>query len=374
MNDTPSSVPKQDARAGKADGAAGDTAGGARWPHYAAALGVTAACTVLAALIYPWLDRANLIMVYLLGTTIAALRLGRGPAALTAVLNVLVFDYFFVPPHYTLAVADIQYLVTFAVMLIVALVIATLVASVRAQTHAADSARFAAEKEALRNTLLAAISHDLRTPLTTIAGAGSMLADTSLQLDAATRTRLATSIDVKAREMSALISNVLDLMRLESGAIALRCDWQTVDELVGSALGRCGDALKAHLVVVALPPDLPPVHVDAPLVTQLLCNLFENAAKHTPPGTRVVISAFADPHAVTVVIADTGPGLPDGDPERWFQKFQRGHDEEGGGGAGLGLAICRVIARAHGGEIRACNAPEGGALFSFTLSTDGPAP
>jgi two-component system sensor histidine kinase KdpD len=369
MNDSTASAPRRATGSGNAAGAAA----AARWPQYLAALGVSAACTVLAALIYPWLDRANLIMVYLLGTTIAALRLGRGPAVSTAVLNVLIFDFFFVPPHFTLAVADIQYVVTFAVMLIVALVIASLVATVRAQTEAADSARFAAEKENLRSTLLAAISHDLRTPLTTISAASAMLADPALQLDAGTRARLAGSIDLKAREMSALFSNVLDLMRLESGAIALRSDWQTVEELVGGALGRVADSLRAYDIKVALPPDLPAVYVDAPLVTQLLCNLFENVAQHTPAGTRVVVSAFADAHGVTVLVADNGPGLPAGDPEQWFQKFRRGNNATGRAGAGLGLAICRVIARAHGGEIRACHPPEGGALFSFTLPTAGPA-
>jgi two-component system sensor histidine kinase KdpD len=114
------------------------------------------------------------------------------------------------------------------------------------------------------------------------------------------------------------------------------------------------------------------VYVDAPLVTQVLVNLLENAVKHTPPGTRIRISAEADPSTVRIVVDDTGPGLPPGDPERLFAKFQRGREEGNAGGAGLGLAICRAIVNAHGGRISAASRPGGGARFAFTLPTGEP--
>lgn len=118
-----------------------------------------------------------------------------------------------------------------------------------------------------------------------------------------------------------------------------------------------------------MPDELPPVYVDAPLIIQVFANLLENAAKHTPEGTRISISAAADGQAVSVLVDDTGPGLPAGDPERLFAKFQRGRDQGNAGGAGLGLAICRAIIAAHGGCISASDRPEGGARFSFTLPT-----
>jgi two-component system sensor histidine kinase KdpD len=235
---------------------------------------------------------------------------------------------------------------------------------------AAAAARVSAETESLRNTLLASISHDLRTPLAVIAGASSALNDPQLNVDAAARARLAASIEAKAQEMSELISNVLDLMRFEAGEVKLRRDWQTLDDLVGSALTRLGTRLDAHVVDVALPADLPPVHVDAPLVTQVFTNLLENSVKHTPPGTHIAISAGLEGRAVRVVVDDTGPGLPPGDPERLFAKFQRGREESNTGGAGLGLAICRAIVNAHGGRIEATQRPGGGARFLFTLPTD----
>ncbi len=488
------------------------------WRRYWAAALVSLLCTGVAQLMYPYFELTNLVMVYLLGATVAALRLGSGPASLTAVVNVLAFDFFFVPPRLTFAVSDLQYVVTFAVMLVVALVIASLVASVRAQTrvagarerrtallyamsrelaatrqrdniarvavkhvaetfsgHAvvlvpdpagrllhprstplpeslrsadlsvaqwvfdhdrpaglgtdtlpaaeaqyqplrggirtlgvlavrptqrrrlllpeqqhlletfagqiglaferasqaeeAEAAFVAAETESLRNTLLASISHDLRTPLAAIAGAGSALADPALGLDSAARIRLATTIESKAREMSKLISNVLDLMRFESGEVRLRPDWQTLDDLVGTALGLLHDRLTDHPVAIDLPDTLPAVRVDAPLLTQVFTNLLDNCVRHTPPGTRISISATADDHSVRVAVDDNGPGLPPGDPERLFQKFQRGREESNAGGAGLGLAICRAIIAAHGGTITAAPRPGGGTRFAFTLPT-----
>jgi two-component system sensor histidine kinase KdpD len=487
-----------------------------RWRRYVAALAISALCTTLAAFMFPYFELTNLVMVYLLGATVAALRLGRGPASLVAVVNVAAFDFCFVPPRYTFAVSDFQYLVTFAVMLVVALVIATLVASVRAQTrvagarerrtallyamsrelvatrtpealarvavrHVAESfgsevvvllpdaaghlrhprgpalpgslrgadlsvaqwvhdhghpaglgtdtlpaataqylplkdsrgtlgvlavrptqrrrlllpeqqhlletfagqvglaierahlaeeaeaARVAAETESLRNTLLSSISHDLRTPLAVIAGASSLLGDPGVSLDEGKRSQLAASIEAKAREMSELVSNVLELMRFESGEVRLRRDWQTIDDLVGTALGRHAEALRQHVVTVSVPPDLPPVEVDAPLLTQVLGNLLENAARHTPVGTAVHVTAAREGQLLRISVEDNGPGLPPGDPERLFAKFQRGRDEGNTGGAGLGLAICTAIVHAHGGSISAAQRPGGGARFSFTL-------
>jgi len=494
-----------------------------RWNRYAGAAAITALCTGVAAVMYPHFDLSNLVMIYLLGVTVAGLRLGRGPSALTAVLNVAAFDFFFVPPRFSFAVSDVQYLVTFGAMVTIALVIATLTASVRQQTRVAgarerrtallyamsrelsvtrgttsmarvavrhvaevfqcratvllpdtdgklhypaqapleasfrgadlavaqwvadhgrraglgsdtlsaarglyvplgderrtvgvlavlaDNARrvllpeqshlletfagqvalaleraqlaevavqssLAAERETLRNTLLSSISHDLRTPLAVMAGAGSALAQHGATLDEATRVQLARSIETTAREMSELVSNVLDLVRLESGQVALRRDWQTLDDLLGSALGRYEERLAGHRVETRLPPDLPPVWVDATLIVQLLANLFDNVAKYTPPGTRVSVSAVPAGDFVQVSIEDDGPGLPAGDPARLFDKFQRGSDEGTVVGVGLGLAIAQAIVRAHGGEIEAQRREGGGARFVLTLpATEGAA-
>jgi two-component system sensor histidine kinase KdpD len=163
-------------------------------------------------------------------------------------------------------------------------------------------------------------------------------------------------------------------MRFETGEVRLRRDWQTIDDLVGTALARLAGRLESHPVEVALAADLPPIYVDAPLVTQVLVNLIENATKHTPAGTRIRIGAAPDGGELRVDVDDSGPGLPPGDPERLFAKFQRGRDEGNTGGAGLGLAICRAIISAHGGRISAVDRPERGARFWFTLPTTEPPP
>jgi two-component system, OmpR family, sensor histidine kinase KdpD len=235
--------------------------------------------------------------------------------------------------------------------------------------EAAEAASLDAERESLRNTLLASISHDLRTPLAVMAGAGSTLADHGATLDEATRTSLARSIETKAREMSDLVSNVLDLMRFESGRVVLRLDWESVEDLLGTALRIVSESLARYPVDLRLAAELPAVHVDAKLIVQVLTNLFDNIAKYTPAGTGVTISALNEGRFVRLRIDDDGPGLPPGNPARLFDKFQRGAEEGSIVGVGLGLAICQAIIRAHGGEIRAERREPRGARFELTLPT-----
>jgi two-component system sensor histidine kinase KdpD len=163
-------------------------------------------------------------------------------------------------------------------------------------------------------------------------------------------------------------------MRFESGHIALRRDWQTLDDLVGAALDSLEVKLADHSVELRIPADLPPVHVDATLIVQVFANLFDNIAKYTPPGTRVYVSALADGGFIRVLVEDEGPGLPVGNPERLFDKFQRGSGEGAVVGVGLGLAICRAIVMAHGGSIEANSRAGGGARFELTLPAQEPAP
>jgi two-component system sensor histidine kinase KdpD len=225
----------------------------------------------------------------------------------------------------------------------------------------------------LRNTLLASISHDLRTPLAVIAAAGSTLAQDNLVLDASARARLAASIVSRARDMNLLISNVLDLMRFETGSVPLNRDWQTLEDLVHLARERLGETMNERQLRIQLPAELPPVHVDAVLMTQVLANLFDNAVRHAPAGRLVTVGAVPDGTMLHVMVDDDGPGLPPGDPERLFAKFQRGREESDVPGAGLGLAICRAIVEAHGGTIQARNLPGSGARFEFTLPLQAPA-
>jgi two-component system sensor histidine kinase KdpD len=237
----------------------------------------------------------------------------------------------------------------------------------------AQHAEVSIEAERLRNSILASVSHDLRTPLSTITGAASTLLESGPKLDAATQRELLESVREEADRLNRLVQNLLEMTRLESGAVQLHRESHPVEEVIGAALTRLGKRLADRRVTTRVPPDLPLVRIDDVLIEQVLVNLLDNTLKYTPPGTPISIHATATDHGVTVEVADRGPGLPRGEEDRVFEKFYRPASANGPG-AGLGLAICRGIIDAHGGRIWAHNLPEGGVAFLFTLPLAEPAP
>lgn len=493
---------------------------------YGAGVGIAATCTAICWAMYGHFELSNLIMVYLLGVVAAAVWVGRGPAIFTSILSVAAFDFLFVPPFWTFAVTDTQYLVTFAVMLVVAIVISTLTDRIRRQAEAArerekrtaallvlsrelaatremekildaaarqisevfdsqvvmlapsEDQRLAArasrtityavdekemsvarwvfdhdqaaglgtstlpgatglylplvasqgtvgvlgilparatafaepeqlrlleafanqsaaaieraklasdarsawervEAEFMRNTLLSSVSHDLRTPLAAIEGAASSLVDGGTALSTESRQELAETIYEEAERMDRLVNNLLDMTRLESGGLQLKKEWQPLQEVIGSSLHRLDQRLAGRKINLDIPADLPLAPIDEVAIEQVLANLLDNALQYTPPGSPIEIRASLHDNAISVEVADHGPGLPAGTEERVFQKFFRAHPSGASGnrrGIGLGLAICRGIIEAHGGTIKAVNRPEGGACFRFTLPLVGTPP
>jgi len=462
------------------------------------------------------LDLANIAMLFLLVVLMVAVRLGRGPSVTATCISVACFDFFFVPPRFTFAISDVQYLVAFGVMLAVGLITGHLTAGLRFQAHVAarresrtralyefaralsgvlqtdqiqeatrdaigrtfgartvllvpDAAgrvavagddaiaaldtgiaqwafdhgasagmgtdtlpgspvfylplvapmrtrgvlaieaatphwltapeqrqqldTFAAlaaialervhyievaqdalvriESERLRNSLLAALSHDLRTPLTSLMAQAEALAGSTPPL-AARQRAMADALREETVRMGRLVTNLLDMARIESGDVKLRLQWQPVEEVIGSALAASRAALAGHVVATRVPADLPLVQYDAVLVERVLSNLLENAGKYTPPGSTVTVAAEQHGQWLNVAVTDDGPGLPPGQEEAVFEKFTRGERESAKPGVGLGLAICRAIVGAHGGTIRAANRPGGGAAFTFTLPLGTP--
>ena len=249
--------------------------------------------------------------------------------------------------------------------------IAAAVERIQLAAEAAELAR-KAETESMRNSLLNAISHDLRSPLAVLVGASSSLvADTERLSDAAKR-ELALTIHEESKRMSTLVGNLLDMARLESGAVELARQWTPLEEIVGSVLSRLAPMLTAHPVAVSLPPDLPLVNVDPVLIEQVFVNLLENAVKYTPRGTPIEISARKLIGRIAVEVADSGPGIPAGEETKLFDKFYRLQREAAQSGVGLGLAICKAIVLAHGGTISAANRATGGAIFRFELPAGEP--
>lgn len=491
----------------------------ARWPGFMWALGASIAVTLLATPLHGLLELTNIVMLYLLAVVAVAMRFGRGPAAMAALLNVLAFDFFFVSPRLSFAVSDVQYVVTFAVMLGVGLLVGQLTAGLRfaagvsnsrerraqslfeltrelsaaletsqvisigasavqehfggravvvamdeadnlhypddlpvgfdksvadwtlrqgqsaglaTNTLAAHSWRYVplkapmrvrgvlalepsnprwllipeqaqqldtlarqiaialervhyvdiaqkavldVESERLRNALLGAVSHDVRTPLTALITLAESLRSVPLH----ERDSVAQAIVHQAHQLNALVSNLLDMARLESDvsgeSVSLRCDWQSVEEVVGASIRAAQGALGGTTVRTDIPQDLPLVEFDAVLIERVLVNLLENAAKYGAPP--IVVKASTTKSNLVLEVTDHGAGLPlsvRGKEHTLFDKFTRGQAESATPGVGLGLAICKAVVHAHGGTISASSAPGGGAVFTITIPRRDPPP
>ena len=479
------------------------------WADYAATTGICVLTAMAATPLLGVISLTNIIMLFLLAVVGVALRYGRGPAILASFVGVGLFDFFFVPPRFSFAVADVQYLMTFLVMLAVALVIGQLTAGLKAQAESAtererrvrglyemsrdlsaalmmeqvgdiadrflrsefavNSALLVAddddqlqimpgataqvdmgvaqwafqrgeaagrgtdtlpassclvlplkatmrlrgvlamdlstsspislelrrildtcasllaisierihyidvaqkstvqiESERLRNSLLSAISHDLRTPIASVAGLAETIKITKPTLSTQQQ-ELLDRIRLAALRMKSLVNNLLDMARLESGAVRLNRQWQPLEEVIGSALEACSSILEGRNVQVHLAADLPLLQLDAVLMERVFVNLLENACKYTPPLTPVSITAETGAAEVVILVDDQGPGLPLGREETIFEKFERGSKESATAGVGLGLAICRAILHAHAGSIRGMSRGQGGARFILTL-------
>jgi two-component system sensor histidine kinase KdpD len=237
----------------------------------------------------------------------------------------------------------------------------------------AELVRIQVERERLRNSLLSAVSHDLRTPLAAIAGASSTLLDGGQGLDQGSQHELLQSISDEAQSLNQLVGNLLDMTRLEAGALTVRREWHSLEEIVGVVLNRMGQRLDGRPIMTRLPPDLPLVFVDATLLQQVLINLLDNAHRYSPAGTPIEVTASVTGKTLTVEVADHGPGLAPGDEARVFEKFYRSPHQGARSGVGLGLSICKGIVELHGGRMWAENG-NGGAVFSFSLPLEGQPP
>jgi len=235
----------------------------------------------------------------------------------------------------------------------------------------ANASQMQMVSERLRSSILSALAHDIRTPLTALYGTADSLALTRPPLPEPIRDAV-ESVRDQAFRLSGLVSNLLDMARLQAGRVTLRKEWQPLEEVVGASIKLLGPALADHPVTVSLPADLPLLEFDAVLMERVFCNLLENAAKYSPPGSAIGISARSIGDLVEVSVLDRGKGFPDDKPERVFELFERGTAESTVPGVGLGLAICRAIIDAHGGRIRAANQPGGGGCVTFSLSRGNP--
>ncbi len=322
---------------------------------YLGALAVIALCTSFSMAGASILQTAAFAVAFPFAVLVVTARFGVGPAVLAGAAGALVFDFVVVPPSIEFTALNLKDGLTLVLMLVVAAGASVLVTRLRDQ---AQSARRQVEAERLRNALLNAVSHDLRTPLTAIVGASTALCEG--QLDAAERLEFSHMMAYESRRLSRLVANLLDLARLESG--------RSSDEIIGSALCRLERQLQGRQVCTDVREDIPFVAFDPVLIEQVLVNLLENVIRHAGATSPIEIVARREDDGILVEVSDHGPGVAKGDEERVFEKLYRGQrPKSADGGVGLGLTICRAIVTAHQGRIWLENRPGGGAVVRFSL-------
>ncbi len=330
------------------------------------ALLMLCACTLASELLSPYLDPASLMMVYMVGVTAVAVRSGMRTAVAFVLGSAVVYDLVFLEPQWVLSKLEREHYLTFGLMLGVGCLISSLASNLRVKTLEVEArARLGveAETERLRSTLLAAISHDFRTPITTIIGSVTTLLEQGGSLDKSQHEILLGGVLREASRVHQLMSNVLDLTRIEGGAVAPRFEWCPVDELVAAVVRPLEPRLAAHRFNTRFDPDSL-LWCDPGLMEQLLGNLLGNACQHAPAGSAITLEIAAADQSVHLTISDTGPGFPSGREQEMVKKFSRGSSRQGPG-TGLGLAICAAIARLHGGELELAN--RGGAWVQLRM-------
>ena len=325
---------------------------------YLISIGLVFIMTLFGEFVKRKLEPTNIVMFYLLAVVIAAIRWGQGPAIVTSILSVLVFDFFLVPPYLTLSVASLQYIFTFIAFLIVGVVVSTLASKTREQL-------IQRQTEKLQSALLNSISHDLRTPLASITGSLTALLDSDSGLDEATRKELLENAFEESVLLNRLVGNLLDMTRMEAGVRISRKPCELRDVL-GASLEQLKEKIGPRNIRIDIPRDFPEVPMDFAFMMKVFFNLIDNAIKYSSADNSIDIKATSLKRNVKIEITDQGIGIPKGDLKRIFEKFYRVERPQQITGTGLGLSICKGIIEAHGGQITAQNNPGRGATFIIT--------
>jgi K+-sensing histidine kinase KdpD len=334
-----------------------------RFINYLAAVATAIGCTIVSLLGATVLQTAAFLLVFPVGVLYAATRFGVGPSILTAFGGAVVFDFVFVPPAWAFAVPGLKDGLTLAVMAAVAAVASILAEQLRKQAHRASRR---ADIEQLRNALLSSLSHDLRTPLTTLVGASAALCED--RLEPGQRMQFSRMVADESVRLNRLVDVLLELTRLESARAESPRSLQSVEEVIGSALSRLERRLEGRDVSTHVADGVPLIAFDPLLIEQVVINLVENVLRHAGSASPIEVTAKLAGREILVEVADRGPGVREGEEERLFEKLYRGRGTVAGdGGFGLGLSICRAILIAHDGRIWLGNRPGGGAAVRFTL-------
>lgn len=320
-------------------------------------------CTLVNLALQPITGQASVLMIYLLGVFLVASRWGRGASIVASLCSALLFDFYFTKPYFSLFITNVDDVIGLTVMITVGNITSNLLE----EAKKAGLAKARADNEALRNSLLSSISHDLRTPLTRIIGATTTLIESNANVSQEEKHDFCRVIFDESQRMSELMNKILDMAKLSTGKIAIHQEWNTLEEIIGSALMRLEKNLHNRIVNTNLPENLSLIWVDSVLFEQVIVNLIENAIKYTPLSTPIDIDAHYSKAFLTLTISDYGAGIPTNLEDKIFDKFYRVENESSQNGVGLGLAICRAIVEAHNGTIQAKNIIGKGAAFFIQL-------
>lgn len=332
--------------------------------------------TALLVAVGPALALESVLLLYLLAVVVVAVVGGVLPAVLAAVTSFLLANWFLTPPFRTLLVASTDEVIDLVVFLLVALTVSVTVdvsarRRVVAERRLAEQdarARELVEVDRLRTALLVAVGHDLRTPLAGAKAAVSVLREQGIELSGQDRAALLGAVEESVDRLGELVADLLDLSRLEAGAVVVRRDPVAIDAVVARALlGVVPHGLGGDVIRNEVPDDLPRALVDAGLLERVLANLVDNAVRHRRPGSTVDVTAAFIDDAVEVSVADRGPGVPEAQWERMFVPFQRLDDAGHGTGLGLGLAIARGFTDAMGGSLVPSATPGGGLTMTVRV-------
>jgi K+-sensing histidine kinase KdpD len=337
--------------------------------HFVGALLIVAVGLIGGILLRPFLAVFDIALMLLIAVQIVAILFGLWPALAASVVSTLAYNFFFIPPLYTFTVADPENVVTLLFFAVTVLITSSLSSLLRSQALIARRATLQAETEKLRSALLTSVSHDLRTPLASILGSATSLKCYRATLDEEAQRQLIDTIEEEAQRLNRFISDLLDMTKLESGAVEPHSELVDLSDIVGSALRRASGVLGRHRLNTDLSPDLPMVKLDPVLFEQVLFNLLDNAAKYAPDGTTISLSAERNGSSIALKVTDEGEGIAAPDLDRIFEKFYRtrtGDNQRAG--TGLGLAICRGFVEAMGGTIFAANRRDRrGAVFTVEI-------
>ncbi len=319
--------------------------------------------------LYNLLGYQVVAFMLLLSVSLLAMMFDTRTVIIAAAMSALLWDFLFIPPRFALTIGSTEDQILLLTYFVVALVHAVLARRVRQTEERAREKEAKASQLKFYNTLLSSLSHELRTPITTILGATDTLATSKNSISEAESKELLNEISEACLRLNQQVENLLGMSRLESGVFAVKKDWVDVPELIYSTLRQLEPDILKYRVTVFANEKLPLVRLDFQLMQQVLYNLVNNILQHTKEGTDIIVRADYDENVFRLAVSDTGPGFPEADIPRVFDKFYRLQGSRAGG-TGLGLSIVKGFVEAHGGTVTLKNLPLSGAEFLMEIPTD----